>query len=33
MYDMYVPLVKEVDLKFSYEEAKEVILDALKPLG
>lgn len=33
MYDMYVPLVKEVDLKFSYEQAKEIILDALKPLG
>ncbi len=33
MYDVYVPLVKEVDMKYSYEEAKELMLEALKPLG
>jgi oligoendopeptidase F len=33
MYDVYVPLVKEVDMKFSYEEAKELVIESLKPLG
>ncbi|HZJ87367.1 MAG TPA: oligoendopeptidase F [Erysipelothrix sp.] len=33
MYDIYVPMVKEVDLKFTYEEAQEVILEALSILG
>ena len=33
MYDIYVPMVEDVDLKFTYEEAQEVILDALKVLG
>ncbi|UPU39918.1 M3 family metallopeptidase [Erysipelothrix sp. Poltava] len=33
MYDIYVPMVDEVDLKFTYEEAQEVILDALSVLG
>lgn len=32
-YDLYVPLVKDVDLSYSYEEAQELILTALKPLG
>ena len=33
MYDIYVPMVDEVDLKFSYGEAQEIILDALSVLG
>ncbi len=32
-YDMYAPLVPKVDLKYSVEEAEELILKALKPLG
>ncbi|MCI0496414.1 oligoendopeptidase F, partial [candidate division KSB1 bacterium] len=32
-YDMYAPVVKGVDLKYSYEEAQDLILDALQPLG
>ncbi len=33
MYDMYTPLSSDVKLEFSYEEAKELVLEALKPLG
>ncbi len=33
MYDLYVPLVKEVDMKIKYEEAKDILLEGLKPLG
>lgn len=31
--DLYAPVVKEVDLKFSYEEAQKLVLAALAPLG
>jgi len=33
MYDLYVPMVEDVDLKFTYEQAKEIILKALSVLG
>ena len=33
MYDVYVPMVADYDRKFSYEEAKELSLKALAPLG
>jgi oligoendopeptidase F len=33
MYDLYTPLVKEVDMKVTYEEAKELLLKGLAPLG
>mgnify|MGYP005835160591 CR=1 FL=1 len=33
MYDLYVPLVKEVQKDIPYEEAKELVLAGLKPLG
>ncbi|MCR8746154.1 oligoendopeptidase F [Romboutsia lituseburensis] len=33
MYDLYVPLTDKFDMKITYEEAKEIILEALKPLG
>ena len=32
-YDMYVPMIKDVDLKFSYDEAVDIILKAVEPLG
>lgn len=31
--DLYAPVVKDVDLKYSYDEATTLILEALKPLG
>ena len=33
MYDIYVPLVSEFNMKVPYEEAKEITLQALAPLG
>lgn len=33
MYDMYTPLVGKAPLSFTYDEAKQVILKALAPLG
>jgi len=33
MYDLYVPMVEEFDKKVPYEEAKAIVLEALKPLG
>lgn len=33
MYDLYVPLFGDVDRKIPYEEAKQMVLDGLKPLG
>ncbi|MBM7601621.1 oligoendopeptidase F [Virgibacillus halotolerans] len=33
MYDLYTPLVQDVDMKISYEEAKEYVVDGLAPLG
>lgn len=33
MYDLYVPLVPEVGRTYSYEEAKELVLKGLEPLG
>ncbi|MGA1820234.1 MAG: oligoendopeptidase F [Thermoplasmatota archaeon] len=33
MYDVYVPLVKEFRRKVPFEEAKELVLEALAPLG
>ena len=32
-YDLYAPVVKDVDLKYSYEEASKIVLEALKPMG
>jgi len=31
--DLYAPVVKNVDLKYSYEEASKLMLEALKPMG
>ncbi len=33
MYDLFIPLVDNVDKKVPFEEAKEIVLDALKPMG
>jgi oligoendopeptidase F len=31
--DVYAPVVKGVDLEYTYEEAKKLVLDAMEPLG
>lgn len=33
MYDVYVPLLADNDRKIPYEEAKEIVLEGLQPLG
>lgn len=33
MYDMYVPLVSDVDMKITFKEAKSIVKEALEPLG
>ncbi|GAB6137554.1 oligoendopeptidase F [Halanaerobaculum tunisiense] len=33
MYDLYVPLVEDIEMDIEYEEAQEIILEALQPLG
>lgn len=32
-YDLYVPLADDVEMTFTYEEATDIMLDALAPLG
>ncbi len=32
-YDLYVPLIPSVDLHYSYEEAEELVISSMKPLG
>lgn len=33
MYDLYTPLVKDIDMKVTYDEAKQLVIDGLAPLG
>ena len=33
MYDLYVPLTENFDMKIPYEDAKKIVLEALKPMG
>jgi oligoendopeptidase F len=33
MYDIYVPIVPDVDFSISYQEAKEMVVESLSPLG
>ncbi|MBE5961129.1 MAG: oligoendopeptidase F [Lachnospiraceae bacterium] len=33
MYDLYTPVVKDVDVKIPFEKAKETVYEALAPLG
>ena len=32
-YDLYAPMVSEVEMKITYEEAREMVLKAVEPLG
>lgn len=32
-YDLYAPMVSDVQMKITYDEAKEMVLNAVKPLG
>ncbi|HHY82674.1 MAG TPA: oligoendopeptidase F [Clostridiales bacterium] len=33
MYDLYVPIVKDIEMKIPYDRAKEMVYEGLKPLG
>ncbi|MBP3651963.1 MAG: oligoendopeptidase F [Clostridia bacterium] len=33
LYDLYVPLVEDVDAEMPYEEARRLVLEAMKPMG
>lgn len=33
MYDLYTPIVKDINIKVSYEEAQAKVIESLKPLG
>lgn len=33
MYDMYTPLIQDVDMEITYEKAQEHVLESLKPMG
>lgn len=33
LYDIYTPIVKSVDMKFSYKEAEELVIESVAPLG
>lgn len=33
MYDLYTPIVQDIDMKISYEEAWDTVIEALAPLG
>ena len=33
MYDLYTPIVKDVNVKYNFEEAKELVFKGLEPLG
>lgn len=33
MYDLYVPMVAAADRRYTYEEAKSIVLEGLAPLG
>ncbi len=33
MYDLYVPMVKDVEMNISFEQAKEKVLEGLAPMG
>ncbi|MGM8212676.1 oligoendopeptidase F [Virgibacillus sp. W0430] len=33
MYDLFTPLVQDIDMKIPYEQAQEHVLNSLKPLG
>lgn len=33
LYDMYVPLLKEVDIRMPYKEGEEIVIESVAPLG
>lgn len=33
LYDMYVPLTKDVDIRMSYQEAEDLVIESVAPLG
>ena len=33
MYDLYTPMIKNLDMKYDYEKAKKIVIEALEPLG
>ena len=33
MYDVYVPIIQSVEMRYSYEEAQKLVLESLAPLG
>jgi len=33
LYDMYVPLTSQIDIKMSYPEAEKIVIESVKPLG
>lgn len=33
LYDMYVPLISEIDITMPYKEAEEIVIEAMAPLG
>ncbi len=33
VYDLYTPIVKDVDIKYSFQEAKDLVVKALAPMG
>lgn len=33
MYDLFAPLVEEFDMNITYDQAKDIVLDSLQPLG
>jgi oligoendopeptidase F len=33
MYDLYAPLVEDADMKITYDEAKQIVIKALAPMG
>lgn len=33
MYDLYVPLTKNVDMKYAYDEAEALVIESVAPLG
>ncbi len=33
LYDMYVPLIPKVDMRMTYEEAEDIVIESVAPLG
>ncbi len=33
MYDLYVPMVEDIDFKITYEQSREMVTESLEPLG